>query len=137
MVAAVVQHVAGRVLFVTGKIAAASGQNKLSRKLAVSDIGPNSLGGFKPMCEIEYREWRSLPKHRQTQTNNDGSRRIGELNDPLARLERQAKTKGFLPRRALGPLQGASDFCSPRSFARKLLQCANIFGRPLSSSFSH
>jgi hypothetical protein len=64
----------------------------------------------------------------------DGSE---NLSDPLARLERQAETEGFLPRRALGPLQGAGDFCGPRSFARKLLQCANIFGRPLSPSFSH
>jgi hypothetical protein len=43
------QHAAERVLFVTRKIVAANGQNKLSRKLAVADIGPNSLGGFKPM----------------------------------------------------------------------------------------
>jgi hypothetical protein len=49
MVAAVVQHAAERVLFVTGKIAVANGQNKLSRKLAAADIGPNSFGGFKPM----------------------------------------------------------------------------------------
>jgi hypothetical protein len=58
------------------------------------------------------------------------------LSDPLTRLKRQAETKSFLPRRALGPLQGAGDFGGPRSFARELLQRANIFGRPL-SSFPH
>jgi hypothetical protein len=64
----------------------------------------------------------------------DGSE---NLSDPLARLERQAETKRFLPRCALGPLQSASDFCGPRSFARKLLQCANIFGGPRASSSFH
>jgi hypothetical protein len=59
------------------------------------------------------------------------------LSGSLARLERQAETKGFLPRRALGSLQGAGNFCGPRPFARKLLQCANIFGGPRASSSFH
>jgi hypothetical protein len=85
---------------------------------------PGGLSRYKPASGHNIR---------RQQTNSPDLAQ----NNSLARLKRQAETKGFLPRRALGPLQGAGDFCGPRSFARKLLQCTNIFGRPRSPSSFH
>jgi hypothetical protein len=50
-----------------------------------------------------------------------------------ARLERQAKTEGFLPCCPLGPSQGAGDLFRPGPLACEFFQCADIFCRPRSS----